>query len=151
MRRYRIAIPLAILAMAALIAGCGENADRAATDLALTAPATTDPATIDPATADSPTAPATNTSVLTSTQSTSGMSMVATQVMIQTASPAMSETKYIVLGWNNLGMHCYNPDFSNLAILPPYNTLLAQVVKVTEPPQIVTTGGIVEYSFPDNT
>ncbi|NJD60153.1 MAG: hypothetical protein FIA98_12230, partial [Anaerolineae bacterium] len=58
---------------------------------------------------------------------------------------------YIVLGWNNLGMHCYNPDFSNLAILPPYNTLVAQVVKVGEPPQIVTSGVIVEYSFPENT
>jgi mono/diheme cytochrome c family protein len=48
-------------------------------------------------------------------------------------------------------MHCYNPDFKNIAILPPYNTLWAQVIKVGNPPQIVTTGIIVEYSFPDNT
>ena len=65
--------------------------------------------------------------------------------------PPPQTPKYIVIGWNNLGMHCYNPDFSNLAILPPYNTLLAQVIKVDEPPQIVTSGVIVEYSFPDNT
>jgi hypothetical protein len=58
---------------------------------------------------------------------------------------------YVVLGWNNLGMHCYNPDFSNLAILPPYNTLVAQVIKLGDPPQIVSSGLIVEYSFPDNT
>jgi len=58
---------------------------------------------------------------------------------------------YIVIGWNNLGMHCYNPDFSNLAILPPYNTLLAQVIKIGDPPQIITSGVTVEYSFPDNT
>ncbi len=59
--------------------------------------------------------------------------------------------RYAVLGWNNLGMHCYNPDFSNLAILPPYNTLVAQVIKVSDPPEIVTSAVIVEYSFPDNT
>lgn len=65
--------------------------------------------------------------------------------------PSPQGPKYIVLAWNNLGMHCYNPDFSNLAILPPYNTLMAQVIKVDEPPQIVTSGVIVEYRFPDNT
>ncbi len=136
MRRYWIAVPIAILAMAAVLIGCGESAD----------PASSDPAT------SMPTAlPATNTSMPTSVQPATGMSMGATQVMTQTTSPAMTETKYTVLGWNNLGMHCYNPDFSNLAILPPYNTLVAQVVKVTEPPQIVTSGVIVEYSFPENT
>lgn len=62
-----------------------------------------------------------------------------------------SDTGYIVLGWNNLGMHCYNPDYSRLAILPPYNTLIAQVIKLGDPPQIVTTGVTVEYTFPDNT
>ena len=59
--------------------------------------------------------------------------------------------KYIILAWNNLGMHCYNPDFSDMAILPPYNTLWAQVIKVGDTPQIVTSGITVEYSFPDNT
>ncbi len=55
---------------------------------------------------------------------------------------------YVILAWNNLGMHCYNPDFSDLAVLPPYNTLWAQVIKVGDPPQIVTSGITVEYSFP---
>lgn len=60
--------------------------------------------------------------------------------------------KYVVLGWNNLGMHCYDPDFSNLGILPPYNTLIAQVIKVGDPPQVVSDNSvIVEYSFPNNT
>jgi hypothetical protein len=59
--------------------------------------------------------------------------------------------KYVIVAWNNLGMHCYDPDFSSIAILPPYNTLVAQVIKVGDPPQIVTSGVTVEYSFPDNT
>lgn len=70
---------------------------------------------------------------------------------LQPAQSLANKTGYIVLGWNNLGMHCYDPDFSNIAILPPYNTLVAQVVKIGNPPQIVTSGVTVEYSFPDNT
>ena len=35
----------------------------------------------------------------------------------------------IVVSWNDLGMHCYNRDFNDLAVLPPANTLWAQVVQ----------------------
>jgi hypothetical protein len=59
--------------------------------------------------------------------------------------------EYIVLSWNDLGMHCYNRDFNDLAVLPPANTLWAQVIKVGNPPQVITTGVTVEYSFPTNT
>ncbi len=59
--------------------------------------------------------------------------------------------QYIVLGWNDLGMHCYNRDFKDIAILPPYNNLYVQVIKRGDPPQIVTSGLNVEYSFPFNT
>ena len=62
-----------------------------------------------------------------------------------------AEASYVLLSWNDLGMHCYNRDFQDLAVLPPYNTLWAQVVKVGDPPQIVTDGVRVDYSFPDNT
>ena len=58
---------------------------------------------------------------------------------------------YVVLSWNDLGMHCYNPDFQDMAVLPPFNTLWAQVVRVGDPPQIVTTGITVAYLFTDNT
>ena len=56
-----------------------------------------------------------------------------------------------MLAWNDLGMHCYNRDFKDLAVLPPYNNLWAQVIKVGDPPQIVTGSVGVSYSFPDNT
>src|SRR5512138_2121250 len=58
---------------------------------------------------------------------------------------------YVVLGWNDLGMHCYNNDFRDMAILPPYNTLWAQVVKRGDPPTIVMTGIRVNYRFLANT
>ena len=57
----------------------------------------------------------------------------------------------MLLSWNDLGMHCYNRDFQDLAVLPPYNTLWAQLVRVGDPPLLVTTGVTVTYSFPDNT
>ena len=70
----------------------------------------------------------------------------------QDTQPARAaEAGYVVLSWNDLGMHCYNRDFQDLAVLPPYNTLWAQVVQVGDPPQIVTEGIKVTYSFPDNT
>lgn len=61
------------------------------------------------------------------------------------------DRSHVVLVWNNLGMHCYNPDYKDLAVLPPFNTLWAQVVKVGDPPQFVTDKIKVEYRFPHNT
>ncbi|MBI5115502.1 hypothetical protein HZA56_03450 [Candidatus Poribacteria bacterium] len=58
---------------------------------------------------------------------------------------------YKVLAWNDLGMHCYNADFRELGVLPPYNNLWAQVVRVGNPPQIVTSGIIVKYQIVRNT
>jgi hypothetical protein len=58
---------------------------------------------------------------------------------------------YVVLGWNDLGMHCYNRNFQDIAVLPPYNNLWAQVIRRGNPPVIVTQGVRVQYSFPDNT
>jgi len=60
-------------------------------------------------------------------------------------------SKIVLLAWNDLGMHCFNADFSKLAILPPYNNLYAQVVKVGDDPAPITAGLTVEYRYPDNT
>ena len=40
-------------------------------------------------------------------------------------SPAASAQ---ILGWNNLGMHCMDSDYSVFSILPPYNTINAQLI-----------------------
>jgi len=40
--------------------------------------------------------------------------------------PAFSATNWTVVGWNNLGMHCMDADFSVFSILPPYNTVNAR-------------------------
>ncbi len=64
---------------------------------------------------------------------------------------AVDADAYVVLAWNDLGMHCYNRDFQDLAVLPPYNNLWAQVIRKGDPPEIVTSGVKVTYSFPNNT
>ncbi len=58
---------------------------------------------------------------------------------------------YVVFAWNDLGMHCLNPSYDQAVILPPYNTIWAQVVKRGNPPQIVTNGVQVEYTILNNT
>jgi hypothetical protein len=58
---------------------------------------------------------------------------------------------YVVLAWNDLGMHCLNPTYDKAVILPPYNTLYAQVVKRGNPPEIVTANLSVEYRIENNT
>jgi hypothetical protein len=65
--------------------------------------------------------------------------------------PAATSPAYRVLAWNDLGMHCYNGSFADMMVLPPYNTLWAQVVRVDDPPSIITTGVTVSYEFPGNT
>ena len=60
------------------------------------------------------------------------------------ASAQATTPGYRVVGWNNLGMHCDDADFSIFSILPPYNVLVAQVVDpsgalVTNPSGITVT------------
>ncbi|HEY2773104.1 MAG TPA: Ig-like domain-containing protein [Candidatus Binatia bacterium] len=63
------------------------------------------------------------------------------------ANPAHAAAGYTVVGWNNLGMHCMDSDFSVLSLLPPYNTIHAQVIdpnglRVTDP---VAAGITITY------
>ncbi|WP_306600915.1 immunoglobulin domain-containing protein [Geothrix sp. 21YS21S-2] len=60
-------------------------------------------------------------------------------------------SKYVVFAWNDLGMHCLNPTYDKAVILPPYNTIQAQVVQRGNPPVVVTTGVNLSYSILGNT
>lgn len=65
--------------------------------------------------------------------------------------PFLPQGSYAVLAWNDLGMHCLNPTYDTAVILPPYNTLYAQVVLRGDPPEIITAGIKVEYEIENNT
>lgn len=65
--------------------------------------------------------------------------------------PGDVNTPFVVLGYNDLGMHCMNSDYSEIMVLPPFNNLHAQVLRRGEEPDIITSDVTVRYSIPDNT
>lgn len=67
------------------------------------------------------------------------------------AAPA-SNMSYVILAWNDLGMHCDQDDYSYFGVLPPFNTLHAQIFRRGgEEPNLVTSGVSVSYYFPKKT
>lgn len=83
------------------------------------------------------------------------LSVVCTLMFMGRSSSEPAElSDYIIIAWNDLGMHCSNKDFSTLVVLPPYNNLVAQVIKRGANgsfPELVTTGIKVTYEIPGNT
>ncbi|NPA92013.1 MAG: hypothetical protein GXO55_11320 [Chloroflexi bacterium] len=67
-----------------------------------------------------------------------------------TGAPPPGNGQYAIIAWNDLGMHCMDADFEDFALLPPYNTLMAQVVRRGDEPKIVTDVQ-VEYRILANT
>lgn len=49
-------------------------------------------------------------------------------VYLPGAKAVTSKTGWTIIGWNDLGMHCMDRDFSVFSLLPPYNNIRAQVV-----------------------
>ncbi len=65
-----------------------------------------------------------------------------------------AQDQHVILVSNDLGMHCMNQNHANMSILPPFNTLNAQVIHkgdVDNLPQVITSGVTLEYSIPGNT
>lgn len=70
------------------------------------------------------------------------LAMLATMAaLLPSAAPADT---YRVLGWNDLGMHCMDADYSVFSVLPPYNNLHVQVVNATTG-RLVTGGVTVAF------
>lgn len=50
-----------------------------------------------------------------------------------------------LIGWNNLGMHCMDDDYSVFTILPPFNTIDAHFIDAAG--HLITTPGSVTVTF----
>jgi len=50
-----------------------------------------------------------------------------------------------LIGWNDLGMHCMDADYSVMAILPPYNTIHAQLIDSSG--NLVTVPGGITVTY----
>ena len=75
-------------------------------------------------------------------------------LLIIFASSLVSAQNHIIIGWNDLGMHCSNKDFSTFVVLPPFNNVRAQVIRVGDAgtlPAVVTANLHVTYEIPGNT
>ncbi len=57
--------------------------------------------------------------------------------------------EYVLLAWNDLGMHCVSDCDKWFSILPPANTLEAVLIKRGETPEIVTEGVELVYQVQD--
>jgi hypothetical protein len=55
------------------------------------------------------------------------------------------------MAYNDLGMHCTCPGAESFLILPPYNSIRAQVFKRGGDPSIVSSGITVAYAMVENT
>ncbi len=84
--------------------------------------------------------------------------------LLTTASPLMASHggggggTYKVVAWNDLGMHCACPSFAGFLLLPPFNTIRAQVFQYgTNDPIVVSQtlaaslGLTIGYNMIDNT
>ena len=59
--------------------------------------------------------------------------------------PAKENDEYVLLAWNNLGMHCISDSDPFWILLPPANDLFAQLVRRGDAPELITSG--VELSY----
>ena len=62
--------------------------------------------------------------------------------------PAFDEEKdeYVLLAWNNIGMHCISDSDPYWALLPYGNDLYAQLIRREELPEVVTEGVELAYA-----
>jgi hypothetical protein len=74
--------------------------------------------------------------------------------VLAAAASSAATGDYVLLSWNDLGMHCMNQYHANFSVLPPYNNLEAQIIRrgdAVSLPALVTQRVVIGYSFPGNT
>ncbi|MCB1182172.1 cytochrome C [bacterium] len=57
----------------------------------------------------------------------------------------VDQDAYVLLAWNNLGMHCLSDSDPYFVILPPANEIQAQLIRRGETPEVVTEGVKITY------
>ncbi len=80
--------------------------------------------------------------------------MAIVALLVLCAANLLFAQSHIIIGWNDLGMHCSNQDFAALVVLPPFNNVRAQVIRVgdaTHLPVVETVNSHVTYEIPGNT
>jgi len=75
---------------------------------------------------------------------------LAASVLLATTAPSPARASsggaatYKVIAWNDLGMHCACPTFGGFLLLPPFNTVRAQVFSYgSRDPVLVTSTNLL--------
>lgn len=64
----------------------------------------------------------------------------------KTVIPEFNEdSDYVLMAWNDLGMHCISDNSDYFSFLPPANTLWAQLIKRDPKPTVVSEGVKIKY------
>lgn len=58
-----------------------------------------------------------------------------------------AKDQYVLLVWNDLGMHCISDNEKYFSFLPPANTFNAQLFKRGEKPELITRNVIITYEI----
>ncbi len=80
--------------------------------------------------------------------------VVIVSALILLLAAALPAQNRIMIAWNDLGMHCANKDFTTFVVLPPFNNVHAQVIKVGDAvnlPVVETANLHITYEIPGNT
>lgn len=75
----------------------------------------------------------------------------ATSSVTVTTSNSSGTGAYALIAYNDLGMHCACPNTDLMILLPPFNTLRAQLIQRASKPVNVTSGVTLEYQSVENT
>jgi len=76
----------------------------------------------------------------------SGISSYSNIVQIAIGNPEPLSGNFQIFAFNDLGMHCYDSDFSVFSILPLFNVLHAQVIQMGRAPKIIDPAASVIYN-----
>jgi Bacterial Ig domain len=73
------------------------------------------------------------------------LALAAAFAAIMPDAASAGEGKPTLLGWNNLGMHCMDDDYSVFSILPPFNTIDAHLIDANG--KLVKSGSGITVTF----
>ena len=82
---------------------------------------------------------------ITVTQTDADGESVSSETPVTVHTHAFDKTKFALFAWGELGMHCMDEDYETFSLLPPYNTLKAQLIVKGASPRIVNEGVTVTY------
>ena len=66
-------------------------------------------------------------------------------ILVVTSVALAGNGQWTLIGWNNLGMHCMDDDYSVFTILPPYNTVNSQLINEQGKLVLAPTGVTLTY------